>query len=108
MCFRSHEVTLVDTLGFDDSERVDTDTLLELAEWLGLQGQKEIKFTGLIYLHRITGNRPGPSAVENPRLMRALVGENNMRNVVLVTNRWEEIAVSIVNTLLYYCSYSPL
>lgn len=95
MRYRSYEVTLVDTPGFDDTKRVDTDTLLELAEWLKSQRQKEVKLAGLIYLHRITDNQLGSFAVENLRLVKALVGENNMRNVVLVTNRWEETVVSI-------------
>ena len=105
MCYKSHEVTLVDTPGFDNTERVDTDPLLELAAWLE-QRQNEVKLAGLIYLHNITDNQLGSFAVENFRLVRALVGENNMKNVVLVTNRWEDIKVSIVDTLLY--PYSSL
>ena len=101
MRYKSHEVTLVDTPGFDDSDREDTDILLELAAWLALQRQNEVKLTGLIYLHRITDNRLGSAAMRNLRMMGALVGEDNMKNVVLVTNRWEEIGVSIVDTLLY-------
>ena len=99
MRYKSCEVTLVDTPGFDDMEG-DTDILLELGAWRDSQRQK-VKLAGLIYLHRITGNQLRSFAADNFRLVRALVGENNMRNAVLVTNRWEEITVGIVDTLLY-------
>lgn len=104
MRYKSCEVTLVDTPGFDGIGRVDTEILLKLAAWLGSQRQ-QVKLAGLIYMHRITDNQLGSFATENIRPVRALVGENNMRNAVLVTNRWEEIMVGIVDTLLY--PYSP-
>ena len=97
MRYKSYEITLVDTPGFDGSERVDTDILLEFA---ALQQQREVKFAGLLYLHRTTDNQLESFADENLRLVRALVGENNMRNVVLVTNKWEEIVVSIADTII--------
>ena len=87
----------MDTPGFDDTDRDDGDVLNEIASWLYLQRKKELKLTGLIYLHRITDNRVGSTAVRNLRLLRALVGEDNMRNLVLVTNRWEDLPVSVAH-----------
>ena len=95
----------MDTPGFDDTARDDADVLYELAAWLKGLLQNEKKLAGLIYLHRITDNRLGSSAVRNLRMMRELVGDNNMKNVVLVTTRWENLAVSIVNTLLTRMAY---
>ncbi len=49
-------VFLVDTPGFDDSTRSDVEVLRELAAWLTATYAKEIRLSGIIYLHRI--NQP--------------------------------------------------
>ncbi|KAK0507983.1 hypothetical protein JMJ35_009872 [Cladonia borealis] len=52
---QGHQVHLVDTPGFDDTNRTDTDVLKDLAYWLGLAyDKKKIRLGGLIYLHPIT------------------------------------------------------
>ncbi|KAF8423556.1 P-loop containing nucleoside triphosphate hydrolase protein [Tirmania nivea] len=86
-----YDVFLVDTPGFDDTEMSDTDVLYRFAEWLQLQAQNQLKLSGLIYLHRITDNRMSGSATRNLNMMLKLVGEANLKNVVLVTSRWEMI-----------------
>ncbi|KAF8446668.1 hypothetical protein BGX38DRAFT_1143248 [Terfezia claveryi] len=58
----------------------------------GLAGppvQNDLKLSGLIYLHRITDNRMTGTATRNLTMMRKLCGDENMKNVLLVTTRWE-------------------
>ncbi|KAF8455313.1 hypothetical protein BGX38DRAFT_1060133, partial [Terfezia claveryi] len=88
---KQYDVFLVDTPGFDDTEMSDTDVLYKFVEWLQLQAKNELKLSGLIYLHRITDNRMSGSATRNLNMMLKLVGEENLKNVILVTSRWEMI-----------------
>src|SRR5580700_36213 len=44
--------------------------------------------SGIIYLHRITDNRKTHASMRILTLFRKLCGENNLSNVLLVTNRW--------------------
>ncbi|KAF8435213.1 P-loop containing nucleoside triphosphate hydrolase protein [Terfezia claveryi] len=86
---KRYDVYLVDTPGFDDTEMSDTDVLLTFVDWLGLQYKNDLKLSGLIYLHRITDNRMTGTATRNLTMMRKLCGDENMKNVLLVTTRWE-------------------
>jgi hypothetical protein len=78
----------VDTPGFDDTNRSDTDVLREVTGWLNRAFQQKILLTGIIYLHRITDNRLGGSAMRNLRAFRQLCGDNAMSKVVLATTFW--------------------
>lgn len=82
---------LVDTPGFDDSKKSDTDILAEVADWLSQAYHNNIKLSGIIYLHRISDVRVGGSGVKNLRMFRQLCGENgqnSMACVALVTTFW--------------------
>jgi hypothetical protein len=56
-------VYLIDTPGFDDTNRSDTEVLKEIARWLVASYKGKILLNGIIYLHRITDirmqGRPG-------------------------------------------------
>jgi hypothetical protein len=82
---------LVDTPGFDDTNRSDTDVLTEIATWMEKTYHHGMLLTGIIYIHRITDKRITGSSMKNLRLFRKLCGENNMGNVVLVTSMWENV-----------------
>ena len=49
------------------------------------------KLTGIIYLHRITDPRMGGISIRNMRTFRKLCGEDALRNVVVVTTRWDDV-----------------
>jgi hypothetical protein len=85
-------VTLLDTPGFDDSLRHDTDTLQELADWFKLSLEQGHKLAGIIYLHNITHNKMTGSSRRNLRLFRKLCGDTNMDNVVLATSQWANLS----------------
>ncbi|KAK4133946.1 hypothetical protein BT67DRAFT_422637 [Trichocladium antarcticum] len=85
-------VYLIDTPGFDDTHRSDTDILRELANWLNAAYQKQIQLAGIIYLHRIIDNRMSGSATKNLRMFRRLCGDDALSCVVLATTMWSQVS----------------
>ncbi|KAF7544072.1 hypothetical protein G7Z17_g10241 [Cylindrodendrum hubeiense] len=85
-------VYLIDTPGFDDTNRSDTEILREIATWLGDSYRNEILLHGIIYLHRITDIRMQGSARKNLIMFRQLCGENALKKVVLTTTMWDKIS----------------
>ncbi|KAN0081953.1 hypothetical protein V8E54_003251 [Elaphomyces granulatus] len=84
---------LVDTPGFDDTYRSDTDILGELANWLNDSYAEEIRLTGIIYLHRISDTRLRQAARKNLKMFKALCGEDGLPSVVLATTRWTNVSL---------------
>lgn len=84
-------VVLVDTVGFDDTYRSDTDVLREIATWLADTHVEEVNLAGVIYMHDIRVPRFTGSASKNMRMFEKLVGEAALSNVVLITNRWDGV-----------------
>ncbi|KAF3808313.1 hypothetical protein GCG54_00006934 [Colletotrichum gloeosporioides] len=70
-----HDVTLVDTPGFDDSERSDTEILELIANWLGSSYKDNTLLSGIVYLHRISD----------------LCGTENLSKVCLLTTMWDKV-----------------
>lgn len=79
---------LIDTPGFDDTHKSDTDILREVADWLQRAYQNRILLSGIIYLHRVTDVRMGGSAMKNLRMFKKLCGDDRLANVVLATTMW--------------------
>ncbi|KAL2797404.1 hypothetical protein BJX66DRAFT_335022 [Aspergillus keveii] len=84
-------VYLIDTPGFDDTNRSDTEVLKEIARWLVASYKGKILLNGIIYLHRITDIRMQGSARKNLLMFRQLCGENALKRVVLVTTMWDKV-----------------
>jgi predicted small metal-binding protein len=82
------KIFLIDTPGFDDTYRSDTDILGEIADWLAQSYRFQIRLTGIIYLHRITDVRVGGQGMKNLRMFRKVCGEKNLGSVLLVTTMW--------------------
>ncbi|KAL8645934.1 MAG: hypothetical protein Q9226_007073 [Calogaya cf. arnoldii] len=93
-------VFLLDTPGFDDTSRSDTDVLKTIAKNLVGMYSKDIKLSGIIYLHRITDVRFTGSAYKNISVFKKLCGENCYPNVVLATTMWENLGGSGNDTTL--------
>ncbi|KAL0057012.1 hypothetical protein AAF712_016367 [Marasmius tenuissimus] len=87
----SKTVLLVDTPGFDDTTKTETEILSMLATYLADMFKQNQKLAGMIYLHRISDVRVGGMSARNFRMFRELCGEDSLKNVVIVTNRWEEV-----------------
>ncbi|KAF8133158.1 P-loop containing nucleoside triphosphate hydrolase protein [Mycena galopus ATCC 62051] len=86
-------VTFVDSPGFDDSREgvTDTDSLRKIAVFLEAQFNQNKILSGIIYLHRITDPRMGGVSVRNLKMFRKLCGDAALKNVVVVTTRWDDV-----------------
>ncbi|KAJ7126809.1 P-loop containing nucleoside triphosphate hydrolase protein [Mycena epipterygia] len=84
-------VTLIDTPGFDDTSRSDTDILTLIAAFLAKTYESGKKLAGVIYMHRISDVRMGGISTRNFKMFRQLCGESTLKNVVIVTNMWGEV-----------------
>jgi hypothetical protein len=82
---------LVDTPGFDDSNKPDQEILRELSSWLTKTYSENIKLSGIIYLHRIMDVRFGGAAMRNLTMFKKLCGDGNLASVVLATTFWTQV-----------------
>jgi hypothetical protein len=81
-------IYLVDTPGFDDTTRSDTDVLKDVAFFLSTVYQNKVRLAGIIYLHRITDPRMGGSALKNLYMFQRLCGDRGLSSVILATTMW--------------------
>lgn len=81
-------IWLIDTPGFDDTERSDSDILKDVAFWLASVYTKEARPAGIIYLHRISDVRLDGQALKNLRMFKQLCGQNSLNSVILATTQW--------------------
>ncbi|KAJ0425450.1 WD40-repeat-containing domain protein [Aspergillus carlsbadensis] len=86
---------LIDTPGFDDTNRSDTEVLRELAGWLTSTYSQNVRLAGIIYFHRITNVRMTGSAKRNILTFRKLCGDNALTNVVLATSMWDDVPLDL-------------
>jgi hypothetical protein len=85
------EFCLIDTPGFGNSERDDTDVLRGLTNWLSMYSSDDITLTGIIYLHRISDVRFRVAAMKNLRLFKKFCGKDSLESVVLATTFWSNV-----------------
>jgi len=88
--YASAKITLVDTPGFNDTKRSDTEALEEIADWTSATCRKKQLLPGIIYLHPITHARMEGSAMRNLRMFPSLCGQEVLGNVLLTTTQWTE------------------
>ena len=100
-------VTLIDTPGFDDTTKSDSDILEMIAAFLATacvrtasryvsffrtelpnRYEKGSKLSGVIYIHRISDIRFTGISGRNFKMFRELCGDAALKNVALVTNMW--------------------
>ncbi|KAH7905075.1 P-loop containing nucleoside triphosphate hydrolase protein [Hygrophoropsis aurantiaca] len=83
----SRRIILVDTPGFDDTYRDDTDILKCIACWLS-ESYKNKKVTGIIYLHEITQPRTAHQTIQ---IIKNICGSRAYSNLALATTKWSYI-----------------
>ncbi|KAL8700313.1 MAG: hypothetical protein Q9224_001023 [Gallowayella concinna] len=86
-----HKVLVIDTPGFDDSNRPDSEILTEIARLLAAQYELGVQLKGVIYIHRITDVRYSRSAIKIFEIFKKICGDRAMKNNLLVTSRWSEV-----------------
>ncbi|KAK3905697.1 P-loop containing nucleoside triphosphate hydrolase protein [Staphylotrichum tortipilum] len=82
-------VHLVDTPGFDDTNRKDSDVLREISGWLSESYTHKVLLSGILYLHRISDMRMQGSGKMNLGLLHKLCGNGALKKVILVTTMWD-------------------
>ncbi|ERF76641.1 hypothetical protein EPUS_04461 [Endocarpon pusillum Z07020] len=70
---------LIDTPGFDDTNRCDTEILKEIVAFLTKLCVQKIRVTGLVYVHRITDSRRPGSAVKISKCFKSSVAHSASR-----------------------------
>ncbi|KAI4188404.1 MAG: hypothetical protein LQ346_005318 [Caloplaca aetnensis] len=87
-------IFLIDTPGFDDPLRSDTEILQSIVSCLadmyeGLTfADLKVDLAGTIYMQSIHEARITGSTMTNLEMLRSLIGEENMEHCVLVTSKW--------------------
>ncbi|KAF5351036.1 hypothetical protein D9756_008411 [Leucocoprinus leucothites] len=83
-------LVLVDTPGFDDTNKSDLEILKIIAKWFEQVYRRKLEISGILYLHRITDNRMGGTPRKNLELFKKVCGEDYFPLMVLVTTMWSE------------------
>jgi hypothetical protein len=92
---QGQKIYLIDTPGFDDTQTSDVELLHKIASALdGMYYNKDIRFAGLLYMHRITDQRVAGSSLKSLRIFEKLCGEQNYCYVTLVTTMWNLLSSS--------------
>ncbi|KAI4219269.1 MAG: hypothetical protein L6R36_008437 [Xanthoria steineri] len=84
----NHHVILVDTPGFNDTNRSDTEILTAVADWMKGSYEADMRLSGIIYLHDISDTRMTNSGLLHLKMFRNLCGDHNLKNVILATTKW--------------------
>ena len=89
-------ITLIDTPGFDDTNKSDTEILQGISSWLAQSSTPTDKLAGIMYLHRITGGEMG-----NSRILSSEAGnpdDGRGRTAVHYTpEKWHQSLISFNN-----------
>lgn len=86
---------MLDTPGFDDTNRSDAEVLKEIARILAAQYEIGVQLKGIIYLQRITDIKMSGHSMKALKIFQEICGETALTNVLLVTTRWNEIEESL-------------
>lgn len=85
------QLAIVDTPGFDDSDRPDVEVLEEITRILITQHKLGIPLKGIVFLHRITDQKMQGTSRRYFEMFRRIVGEKALSNVILTTTMWDKL-----------------
>jgi hypothetical protein len=81
-------ILVIDTPGFDDSVRSDSDIIFEISATLSAQAALGVRLLGIIYMHDITVPRMRGSSKRELEMLRLIAGKKNYKHILLVTTKW--------------------
>lgn len=84
-------ICLIDTPGFDDTNRCDADVLQEIAFWLIKSYELGVRLSGIVYLHNITETRIKGSAVQGLKIFKAMCGAEAFPGITMATTFWDKV-----------------
>ncbi|TDL17319.1 P-loop containing nucleoside triphosphate hydrolase protein [Rickenella mellea] len=85
-------VTIIDTPGFDDTSRSDSDILKLIAAHLEASYKSGYILSGIIYMHRISDPRMTGINVRNFSMFLKLCGDSTLKNVIICTTMWDTVS----------------
>ncbi|KUJ13444.1 uncharacterized protein LY89DRAFT_542185, partial [Mollisia scopiformis] len=86
-------VALIDTPGFDDTERSDSEILEDVATWLAATFEQDILLSGMIFLEPVNANRVSGSEQRRIRLFEKICGKHAFSNVIIASTMWNTVAI---------------
>lgn len=84
-------VRLLDTPGFDDTHRSDTEVLQTVANALNELYESGRRVDGVIYMHPIIDPRMSGAALKSLGIFRRICGESYFPHIALVSTMWESL-----------------
>ncbi len=87
----ANTIILVDTPGFNDTERSDSDILLEIQDWLKTTFSNTKLLSAILYFHPISDTRFQGSSRRGLDLFKQLLGQESYKNVLLVSTFWNQV-----------------
>ena len=104
-------IVLVDTPGLDQTYVDDEVIFTDIAVWLAQSWvcspdtchgysslgryRKGMKIAGIIYLHEICERRLSGASRKNLRQFHEFCGDDVLKNVILVTTKWDEVELDM-------------
>ncbi|KDR74818.1 hypothetical protein GALMADRAFT_249713 [Galerina marginata CBS 339.88] len=87
-------ITIVDTPGFDDTFKTDTEILESMANWLEESYKDDgALLGGVIYVHDLSNDRFTGTAKRNLRMFREMCGDKALGKVVITTTKWKKLLI---------------
>ncbi|KAG2013087.1 TKL/TKL-ccin protein kinase [Coprinopsis cinerea AmutBmut pab1-1] len=83
------KIVLIDTPGFDDTTKSDTEILKLIAEHLANSYRQNNHLSGLLFLHRISDTRIGGISSKSFRTLHTLCGKPALPNLIILTTMWD-------------------
>ncbi|VUC35473.1 unnamed protein product [Clonostachys rosea] len=90
MNWEGRRIYLIDTPGFNDTNRSDIDTLSVLATYLGASYSNGVRISGLLMLHPISDNRVSGTNLRNIEMIEAMCGFDKYDHLAIATTMWPE------------------
>ncbi|KAI0967998.1 P-loop containing nucleoside triphosphate hydrolase protein [Xylaria arbuscula] len=85
---QDRDVYLIDTPGFDDTNREDVEILTAVSHYLSVSYANNVMINGILYFYRISDTRIGSVTRRNLEMMKALCGEDAYENIAIMTTMW--------------------